>query len=539
MLNFQLLFNFSLTFSAFIFLITLFSFKTYETSYFFNIVYKIVLDEFYFSNFYYIWNNFSIMFILFTFIFFIIFSFKNTNSYNNIVTLFLVLNFLFYFNLIDYFFLNSCLFDYDMQLKNYNVLLNNSINKIHPILLYSSVFFLSYSIFLNNLYFKYTHVNYTFIKFMYRLLSSLTLLVFTLFLGSWWAFQEGSWGGWWDWDISEVFGLFILINILKLFHDKSLTMSHSNYKFSLNTYFQTLMIFYLFMQLNFSLISHNFNLHVLSNFISNYSYVLFIIFLLLNNILAYRQKYKLYNKLIVDLRVFLNLNQYVTLVLILIITASLIVLFSTFYVLSNWIWSNFYISYSVGLIDFNYMINTVLLFVISIYWDFKFIYIFVFTLLTYNNLTIGFLITSSILLYSTYVSHYFLYLFLVLNFIYKSTESSFWTHFNPGFNESLYYFYNPIKVELPMLNSSKLILTDELSINKNFNWWYDFSISDFKSFELYLNSNCILQNLIHDSDVNTFLVCISSLPENSLVICFLIPFFSFNYFKFKKSIIVF
>lgn len=539
MLNFQLLFNFILTFLAFIFLITLFSFKSYETSHFFNIVYKIVLDEFYFSNFYYIWNNFSIMFIFFTFVFFIIFSFKNLNSYNNVVTLFLVLNCLFYFNLIDYFFLNSCLFNYDMQLKNYNVLLNNGINKIHPILLYSSVFFLSYSIFLNNLYFKYTHINYTFINFVYQLLLSLTLLVFTLFLGSWWAFQEGSWGGWWDWDISEVFGLFILINLLKLFHDKFLTVNHSNYKFSLNIYFQTLMIFYLFMQLNFSLISHNFNLHVLSNFISNYSYVLLIIFLLLNNILMYRQKYKLYYKVLADLKVFLNLNQYATLVLILIITTSLIVLFSTFYVLSNWIWSNFYISYSVGLIDFNYMINTALLFIIVIYWNFEFIYIFVFIIFTYNNLTIGFLITSSILFYSTYVSHYIVYLFLVLNFIYKSTESSFWTHFNPGFNESLYYFYNPIKAELPMLNSSKLILTDELSVNKNFNWWYDFSISDFKSFELYLNSNCILQNLIHDSDFNTFLICISSLPENSLVICFLIPFFSFNYFKFKKSIIVF
>lgn len=539
MLNFQLLFNFSLTFSAFIFLITLFSFKTYENSYFFNIVYKIVLDEFYFSNFYYIWNNFSIMFILFTFIFFIIFSFKNINSYNNVVTLFLVLNCLFYFNLIDYFFLNSFLFNYDMQLKNYNILLNNSINKIHPILLYSSVFFLSYSIFLSNLYFKYTHTNCTFIKFMYQLLSSLTLLVFTLFLGSWWAFQEGSWGGWWDWDISEVFGLFILINVLKLFHDKSLTINYSNYKFSLNIYFQTLMVFYLFMQLNFSLISHNFNLHVLSNFISNYSYVLFIIYLLLNNISTYRQKFKLYNKLIVGLKVFLNLNQYITLVLILIITTSLIVLFSTFYVLSNWVWSNFYVSYSVGLIDFNYIINTVLLFVIVIYWNFEFIYIFVFIIFTYNNLIIGFLITSSILFYSTYVSHYFVYLFLVLNFIYKSTESSFWTHFNPGFNESLYYFYNPIKAELPMLNSSKLILTGDLSINKNFNWWYDFSILDFKSFELYLNSNCILQNLIHDSDVNTFLVCISSLPENSLVLCFLIPFFLFNYFKLKKYIIVF
>ena len=30
-------------------------------------------------------------------------------------------------------------------------------------------------------------------------------------MGGLWAYQEGSWGGWWDWDISEVFGLFIYL----------------------------------------------------------------------------------------------------------------------------------------------------------------------------------------------------------------------------------------------------------------------------------------------------------------------------------------
>lgn len=539
MLNFQILFILILIFMSFTFLTILFSFKSFETSHFFNIVYKIVLDEFYFSNFYYIWNNFSIMFVMFTFVFFVIFSFKNITSQNNVVLLFLVFVCLFYFQLIDYFFLNSCLFNYDIQLKSYNVLLNNSINKVHPILLYSSVFFMAYNMFLNNFYIKYIHYNSIFIKFSYQLLLSIVFLVFTLFLGSWWAFQEGSWGGWWDWDISEVFGLFILINALKLFHDKSIFNNHWNYVFSLSICFRILTIFYLFMQLNFSLISHNFNLHVLSNFISNYSYFIFVILLFLNNMLTYRREFKLHNKILLRLNPFLNLNPYVTLALILITTASLIVLFSTFYVFSNWIWSNFYISYSVGLIDFSYIVTSILLYIIILYWNLESVYLLCLCILIYNHLIVGFLIMSSIRFCYTYLSHYFVYICLVLNTVYKYTESSSWTHLNLGFNESLYYFYNPIKTELPMINSYKLILSDNLSLIKNFNWWYDFSILDFKSFELYLNNNSTFQNLIHDSDFNIFIVCISSLSENSITLCFLIPFFSFIYCKFKNSIIVF
>ena len=129
-LNFHLLLNLYIYTTSFIFSSNLYIFKTFENSYFFNILNKIILDEFYISNFYYIWGNFSIMFILFIFIFFTIFSFKSGLLFNKLVTASLLFAQLYYFNIFDYFFLNTYIFDNDYQLKNYNILLNNSVNKI-------------------------------------------------------------------------------------------------------------------------------------------------------------------------------------------------------------------------------------------------------------------------------------------------------------------------------------------------------------------------------------------------------------------------
>jgi len=90
---------------------------------------------------------------------------------------------------------------------------------------------------------------------MFYLISCIT----ALYLGSWWALQEGSWGGWWNWDSSEVFGVIIFFKLITIYHF---------YYFSHRTeltvlYIQSscfiIFIFYLFMQLNFGLISHNFS----------------------------------------------------------------------------------------------------------------------------------------------------------------------------------------------------------------------------------------------------------------------------------------
>ena len=124
------------------------------------------------------------MFILFIFIFFTIFSFKSGLLFNKLVTASLLLVQLYYFNIFDYFFLNTYIFDNDYQLKNYNILLNNSVNKIHPMLLYSSLYFILFNLFLNKLSLPYLHVNVNILKSFYSLPLLVSYLSFTLMLGS-------------------------------------------------------------------------------------------------------------------------------------------------------------------------------------------------------------------------------------------------------------------------------------------------------------------------------------------------------------------
>jgi len=124
------------------------------------------------------------MFILFILIFFTIFSFKSALLFNKLVTVCLLFVQLYYFNIFDYFFLNTYLFNNDYQLKNYNILLNNNVNKIHPILLYSSLYFIFFNLFINKLCLPYLHVNVNILKSLYSLPLLIFYLSFTLMLGS-------------------------------------------------------------------------------------------------------------------------------------------------------------------------------------------------------------------------------------------------------------------------------------------------------------------------------------------------------------------
>jgi len=140
-----------------------------------------------------------------------------------------------------------------------NTLLLNSVNKYHPLLLYLSFFAILYTYYLNNNYSYYYKPVITISK-----KSSITaiffLIAFTMFLGSWWAYQEGSWGGWWAWDPSETFGLCIFLAIVYLKHSAyiGLTLSKINFRSKLSIH--TLVLIYIFLQTNFGLTSHNFGM---------------------------------------------------------------------------------------------------------------------------------------------------------------------------------------------------------------------------------------------------------------------------------------
>jgi hypothetical protein len=79
-----------------------------------------------------------------------------------------------------------------------------------------------------------------------------------LTMGGVWAFQEASWGGFWNWDSSETFGLLFLLTSLYLTHTRLTILRFYELTSILLIYTFSITIVYCFIQLNFDLVSHNF-----------------------------------------------------------------------------------------------------------------------------------------------------------------------------------------------------------------------------------------------------------------------------------------
>lgn len=143
-------------------------------------------------------------------------------------------------------------------LENYkvNALLINKVNKIHPLLFYINFFIF----FMKPLPLVLRKFQLAYLQNFFGLyiIYALTTLGISLYLGSWWALQEGSWGGWWNWDPSEVFGLLLFYALVRGYH---LNFSSSSFSCLLHFflfYLIYILFYYFLMQLNFILIAHNF-----------------------------------------------------------------------------------------------------------------------------------------------------------------------------------------------------------------------------------------------------------------------------------------
>lgn len=142
--------------------------------------------------------------------------------------------------------------------ENYKVnsLLINKVNKIHPFLFYISffIFFMKpLPLILRKFQLAYLQ-NFFSLYVVY----AITILGISLYLGSWWALQEGSWGGWWNWDPSEVFGLLLLYILIRGYHLNFCTPSFYSFSYFFSFYLIFILFYYFLMQLNFILIAHNF-----------------------------------------------------------------------------------------------------------------------------------------------------------------------------------------------------------------------------------------------------------------------------------------
>ena len=204
------------------------------------------------SNLFWIWTNtyylYSVLIIFLSS--YILNIYKNSFSYLTLI--FIIYSFLIFLELFTNHNLVNSISYKSMDLELYNLLLNNSINKIHPLMIYLA-WFSTLILLITNLKVLYKKCYTTSILLFFKL-----IIFISLFLGGWWAYQEGSWGGWWNWDPSEMFGLLILLSLVLLTHSPT-------YKsYSVNYYVKVLIsymfIYYIFLQLNFSLLSHNFGI---------------------------------------------------------------------------------------------------------------------------------------------------------------------------------------------------------------------------------------------------------------------------------------
>ena len=95
-----------------------------------------------------------------------------------------------------------------------NFLLTNQLNQIHPPLFFASLALLfSFLITGENLRIQAVWSYFGEISLLTENLTHSLLKVAAplIMLGGWWAYQEGNWGGWWNWDPSEMFALFFVL----------------------------------------------------------------------------------------------------------------------------------------------------------------------------------------------------------------------------------------------------------------------------------------------------------------------------------------
>lgn len=222
---------------------------------------RISPNDAYAGTYYFWWTNLTYL-PLFFFTIVLLLLLYCSRPYFHACCLLIVLVYVFYpLELVDYLALNAHYGTTTYGAYALNTLLTNTMNRYHPLIFYVSTGLLALAI-----SFAYA-LRGNLVPFTYP--ASLTLSIrvswlaliinlSALWMGSWWALQEGTWGGWWNWDASETFGLTISLLILWTTHSRSSVSNRASLsiKSTLSLYFVVLS--YYFIQLNFDLTSHNF-----------------------------------------------------------------------------------------------------------------------------------------------------------------------------------------------------------------------------------------------------------------------------------------
>jgi hypothetical protein len=488
----------------------------YPMSCIFDYKARVLVDTFFCNNFYFMWTNLwylSIYALTFNIIFLL---FKSREIPLPCQSLFVMLIVLLsslhadwinsYFFLIEY---------YPVSFKE-NTLLLNPINKIHPFMLHNSFFFLILYISLTN-FTKFQKINILFFTIHKYLRNSFIILLSTLYLGSWWALQEGSWGGWWNWDPSEIFGLFILYRLVLIYHKANCVVYPFFMQFYLRISLTHFLLFYCTMQVNFSLVSHNFGFRSLKSFNPEFYFLIVFIFFSLWVI----SQFSWLN----TLRLFLHnkIKASSSTIYIVLCLFSITFFFSYFNLMHNFLWNT--IELRIFLIKFNYehYINFLIIGLLSFLYRSN-CYLSVYSFYLYRDYILLNLFLLRKVMMTSYagIIHCFFLLFIFNAYATRSDIVDIWSTFLSDYClETCYYF---------SLNSSR--------VESSFNLVKQSSTLEGKSFDLAISGGLLTQLYFPAGDIDYYMTKVndgSSILLNSIF--FYLIFFIFNFFRSRLRLI--
>lgn len=257
----------------------------------FDLCTRISINDSPVGTYYFWWTSMTYLPTFFFFLLFILLLVQPSLVHSSVVFFSLtIFGAIYTAEIFDYMISNQNLFISTYSSSGLNTLLTNVLNRYHPLVFYLSTFLL-----LTWFFFTFAsppqHFYFWFESscFSSTCVQWITLFVnlTALWMGSWWALQEGTWGGWWNWDSSEVFGLFVTLVILSTTHSKTLTRNLEYTRAKTIILAAIFVASYVFIQLNFELVSHNFGSKFFFFFNNNLFFIQLLVLLTLALIHTY------------------------------------------------------------------------------------------------------------------------------------------------------------------------------------------------------------------------------------------------------------
>mgnify|MGYP001573264474 CR=1 FL=1 len=461
------------------------SFKNFSYLFLIDLTTRIFSDDFYLNLYYFTWTNLWYLGVSIP----VLFSLKLI--YRNYALSLLIIFYGFTLNnslvcMYEYFYLNLSLPDSNLLYPMFNTLLLNSLNKYHPFLLYFSltIFLLIFiSPTIVNLY-TLSFVRWNFFRKSFIILLRLLIYVnlVALVLGSWWAFQEGSWGGWWNWDISEIFGLYILILILTFVHLPTMTLNGTRNLGQVTLAGLTLFIFYFFMQLNFNLLSHNFGLRSAYFFI-DFNYLVLLLLAILKTSYLFFGYRSFSLKALSPQELFPKLYVRGPLIFSWLAWLSCLIVFTWVVLLSNFSFLFFNINLGNWLPNFKALVYYGFLLIYSYFWYFSSKFFFLIKIAPIVSYSVSYFIAIRLITMRVantlllIFAHFCLFLVFFLSYALYSKSLTYWSSASWGFNGNStslkgvmpsYFYSSLLQLNFPLVGTQVSFLPEYL---------YDYSYS--------------------------------------------------------------